>query len=133
MTAEKATRSKAGVLADPVSHDVTAGRAVPQVAPSRAIEAGSADLARVLDVKVELSVELGRRKIRISDVLDLGPGSVIEFGKPAEEPLDIFVNDQLVARGEAVVLSGRYGVRIVEVVSPNERLRTSGSAREVTP
>lgn len=89
------------------------------------------DLDRVLDVRIELAVELGRRRVRISEVLSLGPGSVIEFPKSADEPLDIMVNDQLVARGEAVVIGERYGVRITEVVSPNERLKSSGVVKEV--
>jgi len=87
-------------------------------------------LERVLEVEVELKVELGRRRLRIADVLGLGPGAVIEFSKSSDEPLDILVNDQLVARGEAVVIGERYGVRVVEVVSPNERLRTSGIVKE---
>jgi flagellar motor switch protein FliN/FliY len=92
---------------------------------------GPEDLDRVLDVRVELTVELGKRKVRIAEVLDLGPGSVIEFPKAAEDPLDILVNDQLIARGEAVVIGERYGVRITEVVSPNQRLQTSGVIKEV--
>lgn len=89
------------------------------------------DIDRVLDVTVELTVELGRRRIRIGEVVGLGPGSVVEFPKAADEPLDIRVNDQLVAKGEAVVIDGRYGVRVTEVVSPNERLRTSGLIKEL--
>ena len=126
MTIEKPARPKAAAPATP---DARAAAGAPgALAPEGS---GAADLGRVLDVKVELSVELGRRKIRISDVLALGPGAVIDFPKAAEEPLDILVNGQLVARGEAVVLSGRYGVRIVEVVSPNERLKTSRRSEEL--
>jgi len=88
------------------------------------------DLDRVLDVSIELSVELGRRKVRISEVLNLGPGTVLEFPKSADEPLDILVNGHLIARGEAVVMGERYGVRVTEVVSPNERLKNSGVVRE---
>ena len=79
-------------------------------------------LSRVLDLRVELRVELGRRNMRISDVLDLGPGAVIDFQKAADEPLDVYVGGRLVARAEAVVVGERYGVRIIDVVSPNERL-----------
>ncbi len=89
------------------------------------------DLDRVLDVRIELAVELGRRRVRIAEVLDLGPGSVVEFPKSADEPLDVLVNDQLVARGEAVVIGERYGIRITEVVSPHQRLRNSGVLKEV--
>jgi flagellar motor switch protein FliN/FliY len=91
------------------------------------------ELNRILDVKVKLRVELGRRRLSIADVLAMGPGSVVEFCKSAEEPLDIFVNDQLIARGEAVVIGERYGIRITEVISPSERLRQNGIAEVASP
>ena len=86
--------------------------------------------ARVMDGHVQVSVQLGKRRMRIAEVLQLGPGPIIEFSKAADEPLDVLVNDQIVARGEAVVMGERYGVRIIEVVSPNERLRSSGIIKE---
>ncbi|MCH2109086.1 MAG: flagellar motor switch protein FliN [Polyangiaceae bacterium] len=69
----------------------------------------------VLDVPVELTIQLGRRNMRIADVLRLGPGSILELDKVSGEPLDILVNDRLIARGEAVVVGERYGVRLTEV------------------
>jgi flagellar motor switch protein FliN len=75
-----------------------------------------ANLKRVLEVKVEVGVELGRRKLSISDVLNLAPNSVLEFFKKADEPIDIRINGRLVARGEAVVMGERYGVRVTEVL-----------------
>lgn len=87
--------------------------------------ASAADLARphdrdglgfVLDVPVRLSVEIGRRSLRIAELLRLGPGSVLELNKTNGEPLDIYANDRLVARGEAVVVGERYGVRLTEVM-----------------
>ncbi len=89
------------------------------------------EIDRILDVTVRLSVEIGRRRIAIADVLSMAPGSVIEFTKAMDEPLDIYVSDQLIARGEAVVIGERYGVRITEVVSHGERLRGSGVSEEV--
>lgn len=74
------------------------------------------DLSLVLDVPVEVSVELGKRTIPISELLSLGPGSVVELDKAAGESLDVLVNGKLVARGEAVVVGEKYGIRIVEVV-----------------
>jgi len=71
----------------------------------------------VMEVPVELTVELGRRNIRIGEVLRLGPGSVLELTKTNGDPLDIYVNNRLVARGEAVVVGERYGVRLTEVIS----------------
>jgi flagellar motor switch protein FliN/FliY len=70
----------------------------------------------LLDVSLEVSVELGRRRMTIADVLNLGAGSVVELSKPSGEALDIFVNDRLVARGEAVMVGERYGVRLTEVI-----------------
>ena len=104
---------------------------VPEGDEYEEVDMDPRDLDRVLDARIELAVELGRRRVRISEVLAMGPGSVIEFPKSADEPLDIMVNDQLVARGEAVVIGERYGVRITEVVSPNERLKSSGVVKEV--
>lgn len=70
----------------------------------------------VLDVPVEVTIELGRRSMRIADVLRLGPGSTLELDKVSGDPLDIYVNNQLIARGEAVVIGERYGVRLTEVL-----------------
>lgn len=75
------------------------------------------DLSLVLDIPVQVSVELGKRTIPISEILALGPGSVVELGKAAGESLDVLVNGKLIARGEAVVMGEKYGVRITEVVS----------------
>jgi flagellar motor switch protein FliN len=70
----------------------------------------------VLDVPVEVTIELGRKSMRIADVLKVGPGSVLELDKVSGEPLDIYVNNRLIARGEAVVIGERYGVRLTEVL-----------------
>ncbi len=70
----------------------------------------------VLDVPVEVTIELGRRNMRIAEVLRLGPGSTLELDKVSGDPLDIYVNNQLIARGEAVVIGERYGVRLTEVL-----------------
>lgn len=74
------------------------------------------DLNLVLDVPVQVTVELGRRSVPIGDLVQLGPGSVIELGKAAGESLDVLVNGKLVARGEAVVVGEKYGIRITEVI-----------------
>jgi len=76
----------------------------------------------LLDVPLELSVELGRTRMSIQDLLGLGPGSVIELDKIAGEALDILVNDRLVARGEAVVVNDKFGVRITDIASQSERV-----------
>lgn len=73
-------------------------------------------LGFVMDVPVELSVEIGRRVMRLGEILKLGPDSVLELDKLSGEPLDIYANKRLVARGEAVVIGERYGVRLKEVL-----------------
>ena len=82
-------------------------------------------LGFVLDVPVRLSVEIGRRSMRIAELLLLGPGSVLELNKVSGEPLDIYVNDRLVARGDAVVVGERYGVRLSEILV-NDRDQADG-------
>ena len=76
----------------------------------------------LLDVPLDLSVELGRARMSIQDLLNLSPGSVIELDKIAGETLDILINGRLVARGEAVVVNDKFGIRISDIVSPSERI-----------
>lgn len=83
---------------------------------------GGNTLDFLLDVPLQVSVELGRRRIRIAELLALGQGSVLELEKVAGEPLDIRVNDKLIARGEAVVVNDKFGVRLTDIVSPSERV-----------
>jgi flagellar motor switch protein FliN/FliY len=87
-------------------------------ATSPALGAGAMSLLR--DVEVEITLEIGRRRMRIADVLKLATGQTLELAKAAGEPLDIFVNGRLLGRGEAVVLGDRYGVRITEIVLAEE-------------
>ncbi|HXE95074.1 MAG TPA: flagellar motor switch protein FliN [Dongiaceae bacterium] len=76
----------------------------------------------ILDIPLQVTVELGRTKLLVKDILQLNQGAVVELTKLAGEPLDIFVNSKLVARGEAVVVNEKFGVRLVDIVSPNERV-----------
>ena len=76
----------------------------------------------ILDIPLQVSVELGRTKLLVKDILQLNQGAVVELTKLAGEPLDIFVNSKLVARGEAVVVNEKFGVRLVDIVTPNERV-----------
>ena len=78
----------------------------------------------ILDIPLEVSVELGRTKMVINDLLQLGQGSVIELTKLAGEPLEILINDKLVARGEVVVVNEKFGVRVTDIVSPMERVKS---------
>lgn len=94
------------------------GGASPKVHPN---------LDFILDIPLEVSVELGRTKILISDLLQLGQGSVIELSKLAGEPLEILVNQKLVARGEVVVVNEKFAVRLTDIISPAERVKQLGS------
>jgi flagellar motor switch protein FliN/FliY len=85
-------------------------------------EADPRRLDMLLDLPLDVSVELGRTRMSIQELLGLGPGSVVELDKVAGEPLDILINDRLVARGEAVVVNEKFGIRITDIVSPIERL-----------
>lgn len=96
--------------------------------PGGAARHDRADMSRIMDVKVEVTVELGRRRLSIAEVLDLAPHSVLEFFKRADEPLDIRVGGRLVARGEAVIMADRYGVRVTEVVRELTRDDLDGGA-----
>lgn len=78
----------------------------------------------LLDVPLQVTVELGRTRMRIADLLKLTRGSVVELEKLAGEPLDLRVNGQLVARGEAVIVNDKYGVRLTDVLSPGDRVRS---------
>ena len=75
----------------------------------------------ILDVNVRLSLEIGRAQVTIRDLLKLAPGSVVEFERPAGDPLDVLVNDRLVAHGEVVMVNDRYGVRFTEAIGAVER------------
>jgi flagellar motor switch protein FliN/FliY len=70
------------------------------------------------DVELDVAIELGRVRMRVEDVLKIGEGSVVELNRPAGDPVDVYVSDQLVARGEVVVLNDNFAVRLTEIVSP---------------
>ncbi len=80
------------------------------------------ELGFLLDVPLQVSVELGRSRVLIKDLLQMREGSVIELDKLAGEPLEVYVNSHLIARGEAVVVDDKVGLRLTDVVSPSERL-----------
>ncbi len=106
--------------------------AQPQAAPFQDLKAaapGAApgvaqrDIDFLLDIPLEITVELGRTRMFIKDLLQLGQGSVVELEKIAGEPMEILVNDKLVARGEVVVVNEKFGVRLTDIISPSERIR----------
>ncbi len=87
---------------------------------------GKRELDFILDIPLDVSAELGRTRLLINELLQLGQGSVIELNKLAGEPLEIFVNGKLVARGEAVVINEKFGVRLTDIISPIERVKQLG-------
>ncbi|UCC45644.1 MAG: flagellar motor switch protein FliN [Candidatus Zixiibacteriota bacterium] len=80
----------------------------------------------LMDVNLPISIELGRTKMSIADILSLGPGSVVELNKLAGEPVDLLVNQKIVAKGEVVVIDENFGVRITQLMTPEERLKSLG-------
>ena len=80
------------------------------------------NLQMILDIPLRVTVELGRTKMPVSELLNLGQGSVIQLNKLAGEPMEVFVNDKLIARGEAVVVNEKFGVRLTDIISTRERV-----------
>lgn len=112
----------------------SASAAPPSVAPAAfadfsapagaAASAGAGnDINMILDIPVQLTVELGRTKIPIRNILQLAQGSVVELDTMAGEPMDVLVNGFLIAQGEVVVVNDRFGIRLTDIVTPSERMR----------
>jgi flagellar motor switch protein FliN/FliY len=80
----------------------------------------------LLDIPLNVSVEVGRSKILIKDLMQMREGYVIELDKLAGEPLDLYINSRLIARGEAVLVNDKFGLRLIDVVSPSERIEKLG-------
>lgn len=92
-------------------------------AGSAGLSANDVNLDVILDVAVTLSMEVGRARIPIRNLLQLNQGSVVELERAAGEPLDVYANGTLIAHGEVVVVNERFGVRLTDVVSPAERIK----------
>ena len=84
------------------------------------------DLDLILDIPLQVSVELGKVKMLVNDLLQLGQGSIIALEKPVSERLEIYISDKLIARGEVVVADERFGIRVTDIVSPAERIKSLG-------
>jgi flagellar motor switch protein FliN len=101
-------------------HEDFGNASMPGDADSDRVDEGRINL--VLDIPIEVTVEIGRRKMLLGEVVRLGPGAIVELGKASGEPLDILANGHLIARGEAVVIGERYGVRVMDIVSSQDRI-----------
>ncbi|WP_028579358.1 flagellar motor switch protein FliN [Desulfogranum japonicum] len=97
--------------------------ASPQAKPSAAMsQNANRDLEFLFDIPLQVSVEVGRAKILLKDLLQMGEGYVVELEKYAGEPLDLYVNSRLIARGEAVKVGDKFGIKLTEIVSQSDRL-----------
>ncbi len=97
-----------------------------EITPQMQLEERMKKLEMILDIPLKVSVELGRTKMLVNDLLQLGQGSVIELSKLAGEPLEVLVNEKLVARGEVVVVNEKFGIRLTDIISPIERIEKLG-------
>lgn len=112
-------------LADKLAAEAgAAGAEAPatETVRSAADENKDRNLQLILDIPLRVTVELGRTKMPVNELLNLGQGSVIELAKLAGEPMEVFVNDKLIARGEAVVVNEKFGVRLTDIISTKERV-----------
>ena len=88
------------------------------------LDQGEVDLDFVMDIPLTVTVELGRTSMPIEDLLQLSAGSVVEIEKLAGEPMEVLINNRLVARGEVVVVNEKFGVRLTDIISPLERIKS---------
>lgn len=121
----------AAAMAEQAVADSTVASAQPaQIFPSFGQADGKAsimnELDMILDIPVQISVELGRTKITIKNLLQLAHGSVVELDAMAGEPMGVFVNGTLIAQGEVVVVNDKFGIRLTDIITPSERMRKIG-------
>jgi flagellar motor switch protein FliN/FliY len=130
----------AAALAEASSATPAATEVVTEVAPEQVstpsfanftpTHAGgpAGDINMILDIPVQLTVELGRTRIPIKNILQLAQGSVVELDALAGEPMDVLVNGYLIAQGEVVVVNDKFGIRLTDIVTPSERMRRLSKA-----
>jgi len=121
-TTQSAVRTQPLSEIAPAPPPVTARPAQFSPLSTNGAVAATTNLDLLLGVTLRVAVELGRTKMTIEEILKLGPGSVVELDKLAGEPVDVLVNDRLIARGEVVVIDDRFGVRITDVIPPVQRV-----------
>lgn len=94
-----------------------------QETPTAPADVSAVDIARVMDVPVQLTAEIGRTRITIKNLLQLSQGSVVELDGLAGQPLDVLINGYLIAQGEVVVVNEKYGIRLTDIITPSERMQ----------
>ena len=117
-----ASAGTASEVANPAAQMTPAAFANFGAAASAVAGAGN-DINMILDIPVQLTVELGRTRIPIKNILQLAQGSVVELDAMAGEPMDVLVNGFLIAQGEVVVVNDKFGIRLTDIVTPSERMR----------
>lgn len=100
-----------------------ASQIFPDFGDSDAKSSGLSDFDMILDIPVQMTVELGRTKLSIRNLLQLAHGSVVELDGLAGEPMDVLVNGTLIAQGEVVVVNDKFGIRLTDIITPAERMR----------
>lgn len=118
----------AAAMAEQATSDAPAAQAQPaDIFPAFGSGAGNPgmlnELDMILDIPVQITVELGRTKITIKNLLQLAHGSVVELDAMAGEPMDVLVNGTLIAQGEVVVVNDKFGIRLTDIITPSERMR----------
>jgi len=119
--AQEATSTEEAVETEPTMEETPVEEPTGQAedAPMRSLDF-------VLDLPLKVSVELGRTRMLVNDLLQLAQGSIIELEKMAGDPLEILVNEKLVARGEVVSVNDKVGIRVTDIISPTERIEQLG-------
>lgn len=97
-----------------------------EIEPGLEGDEGSQGIDFLLDIPLEITVELGRTRIQIGDLLKLGQGSVVELEKLTNEPVDIYINQKLMGHGEVVVVNEKFAVRLTNIISPGDRVKKLG-------
>jgi len=120
---EEATQTAGQTQAQPVQAAPSAPNLATKEAPA---EKPPEKLAAVLDIPLRVSVELGRARILVQDLLKLTKGSVLELNKLAGENLEVLVNEKVVAKGEVIVVNEKFGIRLTDIVSHDQRIRELG-------
>ena len=120
--AAAAASARAGTASELQTADQVSPATFTNFTPTAASGAGN-DINMILDIPVQLTVELGRTRIPIKNILQLAQGSVVELEAMAGEPMDVLVNGYLIAQGEVVVVNEKFGIRLTDIVTPSERMR----------
>jgi len=124
-SAESFTPAEQGnLLSDAEMKDILGGFETPLPPEPSAHHDAPGNLDMVLDIRLIATARLGRVELPLSEILELGPGSIIEVGHLVDEPVDLLINDKLIARGDVVVVDEKFGLRITEIVSPKERIES---------